>query len=169
MSHGTYATTHSKTFTVTHALHIAIKIGTDLKRMQRFYGKPTDRQIADYEKEVIALLKKDYLDTIEYGFKTQSGAWRIALKYEARYGGILIVDDDPGRIRPSVDIRGCQFHSFLVTNAKWEILPKADKDRFYSDAGVSFKRTAGEEPSGNWTVDRAYSAGGRGVQRSSAY
>lgn len=169
MSYGTYTTTDSWTFTVTHARHIAIKIATDLKRMQRFYGKPNDEQIADYEKEIIALLKNDYLDRIEYGFKTNAGDWRIALKYEARYGGILIADNDPGRIKPGINIKGCQFHSFLVTNQRWAILSEEDQERVYKDARVSFRRTEGDEPLGNWTVDRAYSAGGRGVQRSSTY
>ena len=169
MSHGTYTTTDSKTFTVTHARHIAIKIGTDLKRMQRFYGRPNDKRIMDYEKEVIALLKGDYIDRIEYGFKTSDGMWRMALKYEARHGGVLITDDSPGRIRPGVDITGCQFHSFLVTNHRWASLSTEDRDRVYKEAEVSFRRTEGEEPSGNWRIDRVYSAGGRGVQRSSLY
>ena len=169
MSYGTYTTTDSVTFTVTHARHIAIKIGTDLKRMQRFYGNPSDNEITDYENEVIALLKGDYLESIEYGFKTSNGGWRIALKYEARHGGLLIADDDPGGIRPSVDIRGCQFHSFLFTNYKWANLSGEERERVYKEANVSLRRTVGNEPQGNWTVDRAYSAGGRGVQRSSLY
>lgn len=169
MSYGTYTTTDSVTFTVTHARHIAIKIGTDLKRMQRFYGKPDDNAITNYEKEVIALLKGDYLERIEYGFKTSNGRWRIALKYEARHGGLIIADDDPGGIRPGVDKSGCQFHSFLVTNYKWTNLSAEEQERVYKEADVSFRRTAGDEPQGNWTVDRAYSAGGRGVQRSSLY
>lgn len=169
MSYGTYTTTDSKTFTVTHALHIAIKIGTDLKRMQRFYGEPDDNRIKNYEREVVALLKEDYLDRIEYGFKTDGGVWRIALKYEARYGGVLITDDDPGNVRPSVDITGCRFHSFLVTNYRWTFLSQEEQERVYKDAGVNFRRTEGSEPWGNWIVDRTYSAGGRGVQRSSLY
>ncbi len=56
MSYGTYTTTESVTFTVTHAQHIVSKIGTDLKRMQRFYHQPNDEKIAQYEKEVITLL-----------------------------------------------------------------------------------------------------------------
>lgn len=169
MSYGTYTTTESKTFTVTHAVHIAVKIGTDLKRMQRFYGKPTDERISDYEKEAIVLLKDDYLSRIEYGFKSNDETWRIALKYEARRGGVLIADDDPGGIRPCVDVTGCKFHSFLVTNHRWSVLSKEDKDLVYKKAGISFKRSEGTEPSGNWVVDRVYSAGGRGVQRSSLY
>lgn len=169
MTSGTYTTTDSETFTVTHARHIAIKIGTDLKRMQRFYGKPSDRNINDYENEVIVLLKGDYLERIEYGFKTTNGAWRIALKYEARHGGVLITDNDPGGIRPGIDTKGCQFHSFLVNNHRWATLSKEEQERVYNEAKVSFRRTTGNEPTGYFTVDRAYSAGGRGVQRSSLY
>lgn len=169
MSYGAYTTTGSETFTVTHARHIAIKIGTDLKRMQRFYGQPEDERIENYEREAIALLKRDFLDRIEYGFKTDGGDWRMALKYEARYGGVLIADDSPGGLRPSVDISGCQFHSFLVTNQRWSTLSKDDKERLYVDAQVSFRRKEGIEPNGNWTVDRVYSAGGRGVQRSTLF
>src|SRR5262245_42971432 len=61
----TYSLTISETtaFTVTHARHMAAKVATDLKRLQRFYGKPTDAQIAAYEIEVIELLKAGYLGT----------------------------------------------------------------------------------------------------------
>ena len=169
MSYGTYTTTESETFTVTHARHIAIKVGTDLKRMQRFYESPNDERIANYEKEAIALLEGDYLDRIEYGFKTNDGTWRMALKYEARHGGVLIADDSPGGIRPGIDIMNCQFHSFLVTNYRWAALSEEDKERIYKEAEVSFRRTEGHEPLGNWTVDKVYSTGGRGVQRSSLY
>ena len=163
----TYTTTHSTTFAVTHARHIAIKVGTDLKRLQRFYEMPTDAQIDDYEKEFVALLTGSYLDKIEYGFKTNGGVWRIALRYEARYGGVVIADDDPGKIRPSVDIRSCHFHSFLSTTYAWNELSDDDRDRVYKEAGVSFRRTSGSEPAGNWVSDKTYSAGGRGVERSS--
>ena len=169
MSYGAYTTTESETFTVTNAVYIAVKIGTDLKRMQRFYGAPTDERIADYEKEATALLKGDYLQRIEYGFKSSSGIWRMALKYEARHGGVLIADDDPGGIRPLVQVSDCQFHSFLVTNHRWAALSQEEQDLVYNEADISFRRSEGIEPSGTWMVDRVYSSGGRGVQRSSLY
>ena len=167
MSYGTYAITESITFTVTHARHIAIKIGTDLKRMQRFYGKPSDNSIEDYENEAIALLLGDYLDKVEYGFKTSNNEWRVALKYEARSGGVLSTDDSPGRIRPSVNVNGCHFTSFLITNSKWARLSPESQEKVYQNAGVSFRRIEGKEPYGNWARDKTYSAGGRGVVRSS--
>ena len=42
----------STTFTVTHAKELAVKVATDLKRMQRFYNEPSDNLIADYELEI---------------------------------------------------------------------------------------------------------------------
>lgn len=163
-----YTTTGSTTFTVTYAEYIAIKVGTDLKRMQRFYGEPDDEQIADYEKELTALLMGSYLDKIEYGFMTASRSWRVALRYEARYGGVLIADDDPGKLPLGTNIYGCSFHSFLIGTYRWEALSDYERDRVYQRAGVGFRRKIGTEPSGNWSADRTYSAGGRGVVRSSS-
>jgi hypothetical protein len=56
-----YSYTESATFTVTHARHMAAKISTDLKRIQRLYGKPSDKDIADYESEAVAMIKAGYL------------------------------------------------------------------------------------------------------------
>ena len=168
MSYDTFTTSDSNTLTVTHTTHIAVKIGTDLKRIQRFYGKPGDDQIETYEREVIALLKGDYFDKIEYGFKSENGSWRIALKYEARYGGVLIADNKPGKIPIDVDISRCKFHSFLIGNYKWEQLSATQQDRVYKDVNIPFRRVAGSEPEGTWRYDKTYSAGGRGVVRSYA-
>ena len=162
-----YTTTESTTFTVTYAKHIAIKVGTDLKRMQRFYGTPDDKQIVDYERELVALMMGNYLDKIEYGFMTVSRAWRLALKYQARYGGVLIADDDPGKIPLGIDVSGCHFHSFFIGTQRWETLSGYDRERVYEKAGVSLRRVAGTEPFGRWSADRTYSSGGRGVERSS--
>ena len=52
-----YTFSETATFTITHARHIAAKVATDLKRMQRFYGEPSDIRIKNYETEVIELLK----------------------------------------------------------------------------------------------------------------
>lgn len=164
-----YTTTGSTTFTVTYAKHIAIKVGTDLKRVQRFYRTPDDDQIMDYERELVALMMGNYLDKIEYGFMTVSRTWRLALKYEARYGGVLIADDDPGKIPLGIDVTGCHFHSFFIGTQRWTALSAYDRERVYEEAGVSLRRVAGAEPFGRWRADRTYSAGGRGVERSSLW
>ena len=79
-----YSYTESRTFTVTHARHMAAKVATDLKRMQRFYGKPSDENIADYESEATEMLRAGYLDTVTYGFK-RDGKWiEPTLRYTAR-------------------------------------------------------------------------------------
>ena len=164
MTGGYYTTTYSNTFTVTHAEHIAAKVWTDLKRMQRFYGKPDEREINDYEREIVALLYGDYLDLVTYGFHKNS-QWIIALKYAARYGGILIQDDRPGGIPRNIDISGCYFTSFLYYNQRWTYLSLGQQRGIYRNAGVSFWREEGKEPQGNWRSDKTYSAGGRGVLR----
>ncbi len=56
-----FTSTESTTFTVTHARHMAAKVAADLKRMQRFYERPTDDRLANIETEVIELLKAGYL------------------------------------------------------------------------------------------------------------
>src|SRR3546814_19711143 len=56
----TFAGTES--FTVTHARHMAAKVATDLKRMQRLYGSPGDATIATYEAEVTEFLKAGFLE-----------------------------------------------------------------------------------------------------------
>ena len=38
-----YTLSETRTFTVTHARHMAAKVATDLKRMQRLYGSPAKR------------------------------------------------------------------------------------------------------------------------------
>src|ERR1700683_1385252 len=47
----------TETFTVTHARHMAAKVAADLKRMQRFYGSPSDSWIGHYEAEITHFMK----------------------------------------------------------------------------------------------------------------
>jgi hypothetical protein len=62
-----YTISDSESFTVTHARHLAAKVATDLKRMQRLYGSPSDISIADHEAEIIEFMKAGYLGTVWYG------------------------------------------------------------------------------------------------------
>jgi len=96
-----YSYTENTTFTVTHARHMAAKVATDLKRIQRLFdGRPSDRAIADYEAEAVELLKAGYLGTVTYGFQ-RDGKWiEPTLRYTAwDLAGGSANDDDPGRIR----------------------------------------------------------------------
>ena len=45
MSSYSYTVAETQTFSVTHARHMAAKVATDLRRMQRFYGYPSDADI----------------------------------------------------------------------------------------------------------------------------
>lgn len=156
------------TFTITHARHIAAKVATDLKRMQRFYGKPSDMAIEDYEIEVIELLKAGYLGTVAYGFRRNDNWIEPTLKYTAQdLVNRSASDDDPGRIRPGANIYGANFHSYLTYSPAWDSLSEAEKNAF--KMSLPFQRTSAPEPgeSGCFNSDLVYSAGGRALSRKS--
>jgi len=160
-----YTYTQTETFTITHARHIASKVATDLLRLQRFYGSPSDERIDEYEEELVALLKGDYLEDVTYGFK-RNGGWVEALRYHALPGGTL-TNDDPGRIMPGVDISGAVFCSFLTHNSRWSALTQEEQTDFSS--ALSINRSSGTEPgleNGTWSTALTYSAGGKGISRS---
>lgn len=163
-----YSYTESTTFTITHARHMAAKIATDLKRMQRFYGQPSDTQISQFEEEAAAMMKAGYLQDVTYGFQ-RNGQWiEPTLKYTARdLAGGAANDDDPGRVMPGKDVSGAAFASFLNTTMSYYLLPTGEKSKF--DETLPFQRTTGSEPTvnGYMTSDRTYSAGGRALDRSS--
>lgn len=76
--------TDSTTFTYTHARHLGAKVATDLKRMQRMYAYPTDASIAQYEAEIIELLRHGYLDKVTYGFRRDGNWVEPTLRYTAQ-------------------------------------------------------------------------------------
>lgn len=158
--------TESSTFTVTHARHMAAKIATDLKRMQRFYGGPSDDSIASYEAEATEMIRASYLGTVTYGFK-RDGKWiEPTLRYTARdLAGASANDDDPGRIRPGADISGASFYSYMTYSAAWDQLTQSQRDAFR--ATLPFSRSGAPEPgvSGYLANDRTYSSGGRALDR----
>jgi HORMA domain-containing protein len=105
--------TTNDTFSIIHARRIASRVAADLLRFQSFYGLPSDKSIDDYEEELAVLLNHDVLAWVEYGFQ-RSGKWtEAAVRYTALPGGTLIASDDPGKIRPNLDVAGAQFTSFL--------------------------------------------------------
>ncbi len=162
-----YTYTESSTFTVTHARHMAAKIATDLKRIQRFYGEPSDADIAGYEEEAVALMKAGYLSHVSYGFK-RDGKWiEPTLRYAAKdLVGAGANDDDPGRIDPRCDVSGAVFSSFLSYSAAYLLASESERATF--EAGLPFQRTTRSEPQvdGWLETDRTYSAGGRALDRS---
>jgi hypothetical protein len=163
-----FTISESASFTVTHARHMASKVATDLKRLQRFYGYPSDSRIADFEIELIELLKAGYMKTITYGFR-RNGNWiEPALRYTARdLSGMAANDDDPGRVKPGLNIVGAEFYSFLTYTAAWEALSETAKHAFKSR--MPFYRGGAPEPgvTGYFTSDKTYSAGGQALDRTS--
>lgn len=163
-----YSYTETATFTVTHARHIAAKVATDLKRLQRLYGRPTDTSIANYEAEIVELLKGGYLGTVAYGYR-RSGVWiEPTLHYTAsELAGLGAADDDPGRVRPGANVVGATFYSYLTYSPEWSRLGSAEKEVVRSR--LPFRRGDAPAPgvAGYFTDDRTYSAGGRALARSS--
>ncbi|WP_163268302.1 hypothetical protein [Chelativorans alearense] len=163
-----FTVAETATFTLTHAKHMAAKVATDLKRMQRLYGYPSDSEIAGYEAEAIEFLKAGYLGTVTYGFR-RNGEWiEPTLRYTARdLAGGSANDDDPGRIRPGADISGASFYSYMTYSAAWHSLTDAEKAEF--EKRLPFPRTGAPEPAinGYLSGDRTYSSGGRALDRAS--
>jgi hypothetical protein len=163
---GTYS--QNTTFTIVHARHIAAKLATDLKRMQRLYDVPSDSDIADYQAEAIELLRGGYLSTVAYGFRRNADWIEPTLKYTAR--DLLNssgTDDDPGGVRPKLDVTGASFYSFLTYSSAWYAL--SDTERQGIKGLLPFQRGTAQEPGvvGYFTDDRTYSAGGRALNRAS--
>jgi len=163
-----YTVSASTSFTITHARHMAAKVAADLKRIQRHYGAPSDASIANYEEEVVQLLKAGYLGTVTYGYE-RNGQWiEPALRYTAKdLAGGTAVDDDPGKIRPWADVSGAKFYSFLTYSPAWDGLSAAQQDSFKKS--LPFYRGGAAEPgvSGYLEQDLTYSAGGRALGRAS--
>ncbi len=162
-----YSYTESSTFTVTHARHMAAKVATDLKRMQRFYGSPSDSEISSYEAEITEFIKEGYLGTVTYGFRRDGNWVEPTLLYTARdLAGGSANDDDPGKVRASANVAGATFYSYLTYSTAWDRLSDAEKDTFRKR--LPFGRGGAPEPgiSGYLSDERTYSSGGRALNRS---
>jgi len=163
-----FTTTETRTFTVTHARHLAAKVAADLKRLQRLYGHITDQRIAEFEGEAIELLRQGYLGTVIYGFQ-RNGKWiEPTLRYTAANLAGSGTDDDPGRIPPGKDISGAQFHSFLTYSAAWDTLTPDEREA--AKRQLPLQRVNGSESAvsnGYFAEDKTYSSGGRSLGRAS--
>lgn len=162
-----FSFTETSSFTVTHAKYIASKVATDLKRLQRFYGKPSDAEIAEYEAELTVLLRDSLVKSIWYGFK-RDGQWiEPALRYTARDLHCTGNDDDPGRVRPGMNVDGATFYSFLTYSDGWTQLTDAGREEVRKK--LPFHRGSASEPavSGYLSQDLSYSAGCKSLARAS--
>jgi hypothetical protein len=147
---------------------IASRVAADLQRFQRFYGAPSDELIDKYEKEITELLRHDVVKEVIYGFKRNSRWTEATIRYRALQGGGLNASDDPGKIRPNLDVAGARFTSFLTYNSQWGTLSQSERDSIR--AACPFQRATENAPDlecGFWVDDHSYTAGGRGLARSS--
>jgi len=160
----TFTITSTSTFTRTSAQYIASKVAADLRRLSRFYGRPSDGDINNYHDELVEYLLHDLLDSVEYGF-VQNNQRVVSLKYIVQYSGGLS-DSHAGGVYARADISGASWFSFLCSNYNWTIASQEERDKFHQK--LPFIRQAGTAPSdgqGVWTIDRSYSTDGRGTQR----
>lgn len=165
MSSYSLTVAESQTFTVTHARHMAAKVATDLRRMQRFYGQPSDASIEQYEGELIVLLKAGYLGEVTYGFKRGDDWIEPSLRYTA---GDLVgsgSDDDPGRVRQGRDVANASFYSFLTYSSKYHNASSAEKQSALKDLPLERGTASAPGISGYLDSDKTYSAGGRALNR----
>lgn len=163
-----YSVTGTTTFTHTHAVYLAAKVATDLKRVQRLYGKPSDERIRRLEIEVVELLKGGYLYKVIYGFQRNDSWIEPTLSYTARdLSGVAISDNDPGRVRPGAPINGEPFRSYLFYSSAWRELSTVQREEVAKRIPV--RRYTGPEPgvAGDWSDDLTYSAGNRALDRAS--
>jgi Bacterial HORMA domain family 1 len=161
-----YTLSQTTTFTITHARYIGAKVTADLMRLQRFYDEPSDNEIADFETEIIELLKGGYLETVTYGFRRDGQLIEPTLRYTAtELAGMSANDDDPGRIRPGADVSSASFYSYLTYTLDWYKLSPDDRNKLKSK--IPFERGNAPEPilSGYYTQDLTYSSGGRALNR----
>ncbi len=159
-----YAFSTTNTFTRTSAAYIASKVITDLRRMLSYYDRPSEAQIWQYYAELVELLVKGYVASVEYGFR-QDGKRVVSLFYEVRADGSLS-DGHAGGVYARAAIAGATWFSYLTHTSKWYVLSDAEQQRF--EARLPFRRTAGEAPQdgrGYWVTDRSYGADGVGTQR----
>ena len=158
--------TESKTFTITHARRLASKVATDLKRMQRFYGYPSDSKIEKFEEEITQYLKHGYMEKVSYGFR-RNGNW---IEPTLIYRAIDIehsADDDPGKVRPGRDVSGASFYSYLEYSSAWFDLSESEKEQFNNT--LPLDRGTADIPGidGYIEDDKTYSSGGKSLSRSS--
>jgi len=164
-----YTNSEAVTFTLVHAKHLASKIATDLKRMQRLYpGCMSDAAVAAYEEEATEMLKAGCLEKVGYGYQ-RAGNWvEPSLHYKARdLQGSASLDDDPGKITANVDVTGASFGSYMIYSSAWSSMSASEKEALR--ARLPFQRGDAPMPgvTGYLVEDKTYSAGGRALSRSS--
>src|SRR6266699_3763453 len=107
----TYTT--SETFTLTHARRLAAKVAADMHQCQRFYRQPTEKQIENYQQELVVLLHGGYVKSYEFGFQTKDERRVVSWSYTVSPSGDL-EGGRSGGLFPSADISDAALFNFLT-------------------------------------------------------
>lgn len=162
----TASLTRSANFTITDARYVGAKIGTDLRLLNNYYGKPGLDQIDNYVEEVALLLNDGYLDTVDYGFRNvDSNTWKLRLRYRATTGGQL-VNVLPGSLPSSTTIGNLPFYSYLDYSLAFHALSSSEQATV--EKALPFGRQGAAAPStgaGTTTPGHGYARHGTGVTR----
>ena len=155
---------HTTSFTRTHAREIASKVAADLRQMNRLYDKPNEAKIQNLIKEFVEFVVNGYMRSIEYGFK-RDGDWVLSARYEIRADG-TVADTGPGGLYAHADVDGLPFYSYLDYSDKWWELAEQQRQGFCE--GIPVKRSGADAPGhagGYWEGGRSYASGGVGAER----
>lgn len=162
----TASLTRSASFTLTEARYVGAKVGADLRMLHNLYGKPNLDDIDPYVEEIALLLRDGYLNTVDFGFRKDSGnAWKLRLRYTATIGGYL-TDNRPGSLPTSAAVAGLPFYSYLTYSSKFHQLPPTDQEK--TQKALPVQRVGADEPTasfGTHTSGHGYSRNGTGVSR----
>ncbi len=161
----TYTFTQTSTFTRTSARYLASKVATDLYRLNRLYGRPSEPHIDNYNDELVELLLGNYVQSVEYGFKRQE--YRIlTLSYEVQTDGSLSDSDAGGIYARASDVRSASWFSYMTYSAAWYLLSHYQRASIQEQ--LPFQRSdslAPRDGNGYWTADRGYSTDGTILSR----
>jgi hypothetical protein len=161
-----FTATETKTFTLTHAKHLAAKVTADLKRLQRLYGDVSDERIAQFEGGTSCCVRA--ARNRHLWFSARDKWIEPTLRYTASELAGSSTDDDPGRVSPGRNISGAQFHSYLTYSTAWDALT-ADQ-RATVKKQLPLQRVSGTESAvsnGYFADDKSYWSGGRSLGRAS--
>lgn len=155
--------TCAESFTRTDARRLAGRVTTDLRQSCLLYGSPNSVSLNDYRVELEELLVGGYVDKYQFGFK-RGGQVVWSLRYTAGPDGSLT--GGAGGVPRGVNVARASWFNHLTYSSSWGLLDDSAKQAVTDR--LPFSRVTGSLPSdtcGYWENDRAYAAGGVGLQR----
>ena len=159
-----YTTSATDTFSLTHAKKLAAKVTADLHQCCRFYGCPSEGDIADYNEELVVMLAGEYVCTYEFGF--QSNDRRVVSWYYTITAAGDLEGGRSGGLHATADVRGASWFNYMSYADAWSNLTQTGREAERAKHNIT--RISGHPPSdgsGHWVSDRTYVSGGVAVVR----